>query len=402
LTVAFLAALALHLAVRWWLATRQIRFVDAHRDRVPEPFAARVPLAAHDKAADYTIARVRLGRLALGARALLLLGWTLGGGIEALDRAVHGVAFLLAAVIINEALLLPFEVYATFGIEQRFGFNRTTPRLFVADLARGLALLLVLGGGVAAAMLWLMDTAPRNWFAWAWFGYVALSLLLAWAVPAFVAPLFNRFTPLADKELERRIRALLERTGFTYDGVFVMDGSRRSSHANAYFTGWGSKKRIVLYDTLCAMLEPDEIEAVLAHELGHFRLRHLWIRLGTSWIYAIAGLVALDLLLRFPAAFAALGVPGPSNEAALLAFLWVAPIVTFFGRPFGAMESRRHEFQADAFAAQHADVDALSRALVKLYEKNASTLTPDPLYAAVHASHPSVGQRVARLQASLG
>ena len=389
-----MAALVVAVALRLWLSARQVRHVRAHRDAVPDAFAGEVPLEAHRKAADYTIARQRLGRVALAARTLVLLAWTLGGGLALLDGAIDGVAFVLAALFINELALLPLALYATFGLEQRFGFNRTTPRLFLIDLGKETLLALLLG----APLIWgALAFMARGWWLPLWAAWVGVSLFFAWAYPAFLAPLFWKFTPLEDEELDARLRALLDRTGFQSGGIYVMDGSRRSARANAYFTGFGSRKRIVLFDTLRSILDPSQIEAVLAHELGHFKLRHVWARLGLGTLFGLAAVGALAYLAGRPWFFAGLGVPAPSLHAAIVLFLWVAPLFTFPLRPLLSAWSRRHEYQADAFAAAHTDGAAMAAALVKLYEHNAATLTPDPLHSAWHDSHPPAPLRVGRL-----
>jgi len=408
LTAAFLLVLAAGLGVRLWLSARQERCVRAHRAEVPAPFRGLVPEEAHAKAADYTIARVRFGRVAAVWHAALLVALTLGGGLALLDRAwnarglLAGTAFVLSAFAALELGSLPLRIWRTFRIEQRFGFNRTTPGLFLADLVREAALGVLLGGPLVLGALWLVRDGGPRWWLPAWAGWVGVSLLLTWAWPAVIAPLFNRFTPLRDEELERRIAALLERTGFTSRGVFVMDGSRRSSHANAYFTGLGHRKRIVLFDTLRTMLAPPELEAVLAHELGHYRLHHIPVRLAVGALTSLAGLALLAWLLGRPWFFAGLGVPHPSAHAGLVLFALVGPLFLFPLRPLLGWWSRRHEYQADAFAAEVSDGEALARALVRLYEHNASTLTPDPLHSAFFDSHPPAPLRLARLRARPG
>ena len=305
--------------------------------------------------------------------------------------------FLLSAVLIMALLELPLSAYHSFVLEQRFGFNRMTPRLFLADAVKSGLLLLLLGAPLAWIALWLMERAEDLWWLYLWGVWIAFSLLLSWAYPAFIAPLFNRFSPLQDETLRQRIDALLAKCGFTSKGVFVMDGSRRSAHGNAYFTGLGNHKRIVFFDTLIGALAPDEIEAVLAHELGHFRLRHVSKRILALALSSLAGFALLGWLIDKPWFYAGLGVPRPSYHAALTLFMLVAPVFGFFLRPVAAYVSRRHEFQADAYAARHSDPAALSRALVKLYEENATTLTPDPVYSAFYDSHPPAPVRVARL-----
>jgi STE24 endopeptidase len=303
-----------------------------------------------------------------------------------------------SVVVLTGIIGLPFSVWRTFRLEQRFGFNRTTPALFVIDLLKGIALTVVLGGPVLILTLVLMERAGRWWWLWTWGGWMLLMLLMTWAWPAFIAPLFNRFSPLADEALRARIEALLQRCGFTSRGVFVVDNSRRSTHGNAYFTGIGRHKRIVFFDTLITSLAPPELEAVLAHELGHFRLRHIRQRLVVSLVSALAALALLGWLAAEPAFYSALGVPRPSTHAALLLFVLAAPAFTFFITPLSALWSRKHELEADTFAASHAGAGDLATALVKLYRDNASTLTPDPVYAAFYYSHPPALTRIARLR----
>ncbi|MGE0371786.1 MAG: M48 family metallopeptidase [Gammaproteobacteria bacterium] len=416
-TLAFLTALALASAVEWWLDGRQLRSVRTHRGSVPEPFAGRISLANHQKAADYTVARIGAARVALAYNALLLLGWTLGGGLDLIDLAWRGLDLpplaagagaVASTLLINALLHLPFAIYHTFVIEQRFGFNRITPALFISDLLKGLLLGALIGVPLILAALWLMAPAPQAaaggqadpaWWLYVWTGWLAFSLLMSWIYPLVIAPLFNRFTPLADAELERRIGALLERTGFASRGVFVMDGSRRSAHGNAYFTGFGRGKRIVFFDTLMKSLHPAEIEAVLAHELGHFKRRHVTKRIALAAVGGLGAVLILDWLLHQPGFYAGLGLEHVSNHGALLLFLFVAPVFGTFLSPLTGMLSRRHEYEADAFAAREADAGDLISALVKLYQDNASTLTPDPYYSAFHYSHPPAGARIAHLAA---
>ncbi|MCC6208070.1 MAG: M48 family metallopeptidase [Gammaproteobacteria bacterium] len=413
----FLAALTLAAAVEWWLNGRQLRSVRAHRDRVPDPFATRISLASHRKAADYTSARLRTGHVALAYNTVLLLAWTLGGGLNLIDVAwrefeipplVAGACAIASALLINSLLQLPFAIYHTFIIEQRFGFNRMTPALFAADLLKGLLLAAIIGIPLIFAALWLMAPSSSDgqtdplWWLYAWSGWLAFALLMSWLYPLVIAPLFNRFSPLSNADIERRIGALLERTGFTSRGVFVMDGSRRSAHGNAYFTGFGRGKRIVFFDTLMELLGPDEIEAVLAHELGHFKRRHVAKRIALASLGGLAAALILDWLLRQPGFYAGLGLEHASNHGALLLFMFVAPVFGTFLNPLTATLSRRHEYEADAFAAREANADHLISALIKLYEDNAATLTPDPCYSAFHYSHPPASARIARLAALAG
>ena len=403
----FMTVVGLATLVRLWLAHRQIAAVGAHRDRVPAAFAASISLADHRKAADYTVATIKFGRAAAVLEALVTLCLSVGGGIGAIDlvwqhsgwpEPWRGAMVVLSVVCLTALIDLPLAIYRTFRIEARFGFNRTTPRLFVADLARNCLLAVVLGGPVVLGALALMDRAGPLWWLWAWAGWLALMLLMSWAWPAFIAPLFNKFSPLSDPQLEARIGSLLQRCGFASKGVFVVDGSRRSAHANAYFTGLGRHKRIVFFDTLLERLTPAEIEAVLAHELGHFKLRHVRQRLLVMVASTFGALALLGWLAAEPAFYAVFGVPAPSSHAALVLFMFVAPAFAFFATPLGSLSSRRHEFQADAFASRHASADDLASALVKLFRDNATTLTPDPLYCAFYYSHPPATERIARLR----
>jgi STE24 endopeptidase len=407
LTVVFLVFLLAMVALRLWLAARQLRSVAAHAHAVPAPFATAVTGDEHRRAAAYTRDRVQLGRIQLLVETALLVALTIGGGFAALDALAgrlalaplwHGVATLLALALVLGLASLPFSLYATFVVEARYGFNRTTARLFLADLARSLLLGLALGVPVIALVLTLMARAGRGWWLYAWLVWSGFSLGLSFAWPRFIAPLFNHFHRLPDGELQSRLARLIARCGFTSDGLFVMDGSRRSSHGNAYFTGLGRHKRIVLFDTLLERLQVDETEAVLAHELGHFRLHHVRLRLllglGTSLLF----FALLGRLAEAPWFYSDLGVPQPSLQAALALFVLVVPVFTFPLAPLAAAWSRAHEFAADRYAAVHADGRALARALVKLYRDNASTLTPDPLYSAWHDSHPNALARIAALE----
>jgi STE24 endopeptidase len=410
ITLIFLAGLLASLGLQLWLDWRQIRHVRQHRDAVPEPFREQIPLSAHQKAADYTVARTRLGMLELLWSSLLILGWTLGGGLQWLDelwRGQHwsplttGTAVILSVLLISSLLDLPFALYRTFVIEQRFGFNRMTPALFVSDLLKQFLLTLLLGVPLVALVLWLMQTAGTQWWLYVWAVWMGFSLLMMWAWPAFIAPLFNKFVPLDDAALRERIERLLERCGFKSNGVFVMDGSRRSSHGNAYFSGLGTNKRIVFFDTLLKSLDADEVEAVLAHELGHFKRRHVQKRIASMALFSLLGLGLLAWLMQLPEFYTGLGVSTPSTYMALLLFMLIAPVFGVFLQPLFAWLSRKHEFEADDYAARQSDAGQLEQALVKLYEENASTLTPDPLYSAFHDSHPPAPVRIAHLSRKL-
>jgi STE24 endopeptidase len=407
LTLIFLLAVLAGTATRLWLANRQIAAVIRHRTRVPEPFADTIAPEDHHKAADYAVARTRLGRIDTVLDALVLLALTLGGGIEAIDRLCklafsaepwHGVLVILSVMLVVGLIGLPLSLWSTFRLEARFGFNRTTLALFCMDRLKGLVLGLLIGGPLLLAALELMRHAGALWWLYVWALWLSVSLVLTWAYPAFIAPLFNRFSPLADAALRTRIETLLTRCGFASRGVFVIDGSRRSAHGNAYFTGVGRNKRIVFFDTLISTLEPGEIEAVLAHELGHFKLHHIRRRLIVSSVVALAGLALLGWLAAHPWFYAQLGLSGASDYGALLLFMFVAPAFTFFVTPLTASWSRRDEFAADEFAAQHTPAGTLMAALVKLYRDNATTLTPDALHSRFYDSHPPALARIARLR----
>jgi STE24 endopeptidase len=404
---AFVVALLVGTGLRLWLTSRQLAAVSSHRNRVPDAFADRISLADHQKAADYTIATVRFGRKSVVVDALVTLALTVGGVIGAIDLLWQhntgstlwsGALVILSVVILTGLIDLPFSLWRTFRIEARFGFNRITPALFVADLAKSCLLGLLIGGPVVLAALALMDRAGPYWWLYAWVGWMALMLLMTWAWPAFIAPWFNKFTPLQDEELKARIEALLQRCGFESEGVFVVDGSRRSAHGNAYFTGLGRHKRIVFFDTLLARLSHSEVEAVLAHELGHFKLKHVRKRLLVTMAGSLGALALLGWLTAQAPFYTAFGVQIPSSHAALLLFMFVMPAFGFFATPLGSLWSRRHEFEADAFAAQHASASDLATALVKLYRDNATTLTPDSLYSAFYYSHPPATERIAQLR----
>ena len=408
-TLVFLAALAAMVGTRLWLARRQAAHVAAHRDRVPGEFAESISLGSHQKAADYTVARTRLGMIETVVGALLLLAFTLGGGLQWLwglaahlsapGSIVHGIAFLAGVAVVGGIVDLPFTLYGTFVIEARFGFNRMTLALFIADMAKQAVVAALLGVPLIAAVLWLMDRMGSLWWLYVWMTWVGFNLLVLVLYPTVIAPLFNRFSPLQDESLRGRIEALLAKCGFRAKGLFVMDGSRRSSHGNAYFTGLGSSKRIVFFDTLLNRLQPAEVEAVLAHELGHFRRRHVLKRIVWLFAASLGFLAALGYLIDEPWFYASLGVTSTGTAMALALFFIVVPVFTFLLHPLGSLYSRKHEYEADAYAAEHASAADLIRALVKLYQDNASTLTPDPLHSAFYDSHPPASLRVARLQA---
>jgi STE24 endopeptidase len=407
----FVAALAFSLALRLWLAFRHIVYVKAHRDAVPPAFADRIGLPAHRKAADYTVARMHLGVAETLTETALLLAFTLGGGLAALvaftdvlpfGGLIRDLILIVAVAVISGLVSLPFSYRQTFGIEVRFGFNRTTRKLWFADLAKGVAIGAALGLPLAALVMWLMRAAGPLWWLWAWAAWIAFQFLLLALYPTVIAPLFNKFSPLPEGAARDAIESLLARCDFANRGLFVMDGSRRSSHGNAFFTGFGRAKRIVFFDTLLERLAPDEVEAVLAHELGHFKLKHVLKRMLWMAASSLAFLALLAWLAASPWFYEGLGVPPAMDRpgVALILFFLALPVFTFILAPLSSLYSRRHEFEADAFAAKHASATSLVRALTKLYEDNAATLTPDPLYSAFHDSHPPAAVRIARLEAA--
>jgi STE24 endopeptidase len=418
LTIVFAAALVASLVVKFWLATRQMRHVAAHRNTVPAPFAATIPLAAHQKAADYTLAKGRFGLLTTAFGTAVLLGWTLLGGLDLLNTALretleprlggmaYQLALLAAFALVGGLLDLPFELYSTFRIEQRFGFNRMTWKLYVIDLLKGVAVGTLIGLPIAALILWIMGATGALWWLWAWGAWMGFNLLMLVLYPTVIAPLFNKFEPLADESLKARVQALMARCGFAAKGLFVMDGSKRSAHANAYFTGFGAAKRVVFFDTLLNKLSPGEVEAVLAHELGHFKHRHVTQRIVAMFALSLLGFALLGWLSTQAWFYAGLGVrpsvTAPNDALALLLFLMVTPVFAYFVSPLFALLSRRHEFQADAYACRQASGADLAAALLKLHEDNASTLTPDPVYVRFYYSHPPASERLAALQAQPG
>ena len=413
LTLVFGTALLGSLVLRFWLATRQMRHVARHRDAVPASFAATITLAAHQRAADYTLAKGRLGVLSTAFGAAVLLGWTLLGGIDMLSGALRGtvlarfggmayqLALLACFAAIGGLLDLPFSLYGTFRIEQRFGFNRMTWKLYLADMAKEVAVGVLIGLPIAALMLWIMAAAGALWWLWAWSAWMAFNVLLLVLYPTVIAPLFNTFVPLADESLRARVQALMARCGFAAKGLFVMDGSRRSAHANAYFTGFGAAKRVVFFDTLLNKLTPGEVEAVLAHELGHYKHRHVLKRVGAMFAISLAGFALLGWLSTKAWFYLGLGVrpalDAPNDAVALLMFLLVVPVFGCYVSPLFAWLSRRHEFEADDYACAQSSAQDLAAALLKLHEDNAATLTPDPLYVRFYYSHPPAPERLAAL-----
>ena len=407
-TAAFLCALALATATRLWLAQRQIAHVMRNRGTVPGSFSETITLPAHQKAADYSIAKSRLGIADILLGAAVLLGLTLGGGLQWIARAWaglldpagywHGVALVMSVIVLLSVLDLPLTLYRTFVVEAKFGFNRMTLALFLADLAKQALLGFALGAPLLLVVLWLMARMGELWWLYVWLAWMGFNLLVLMIYPTFIAPIFNKFTPLSDPSLAARIETLLSRCGFKSQGLFVMDGSKRSSHGNAYFSGFGAAKRIVLFDTLLTRLAPSEIEAVLAHELGHFKRHHVWKRVAVLFAMSLAMLWVLGRLIGEEWFYRGLNVQMQGTAVALLLFFLVVPVFTFFLQPLTSLYSRRHEFEADAYAALHASPGELVRALVKLYQDNAATLTPDPLHSAFYDSHPPAATRIARLQ----
>jgi STE24 endopeptidase len=416
LTLSFAAVLICSLLVKFWLATRQSRHVAAHRTAVPLAFAQTITLASHQKAADYTLAKGRFAVLSAAFAAVVLLGWTLLGGLDALNLLArdavqprfgdmaYQLALLAAFSLVSAVFDLPFELYSTFRIEQRFGFNRMTWKMYFGDMLKTAAVGVLIGLPIAALILWIMGHTGGLWWLWAWGAWIGFNLLILVLYPTVIAPLFNKFEPLADESLKARVQALMTRCGFAAKGLFVMDGSKRSAHANAYFTGFGAAKRVVFFDTLLNKLTPGEVEAVLAHELGHFKHRHVIKRIVSMFALSLLGFALLGWLSGQAWFYSGLGVQpsmtAPNDALALLLFLLVVPVFTFFVSPLFARFSRRHEFEADAYACAQANGRDLAAALLKLNADNAATLTPDPLYVRFYYSHPPAGERLAALPAS--
>jgi STE24 endopeptidase len=409
-TTLFLAALTLTFLAQIWLATRHIHHVLAHRHRVPDDFSSRITLESHQKAADYTCAKTRLGYISITLDTLLLLALTLGGGLNALadfwsnwfsDPLIHGMALIVSAVLLMSVAGIPVSYYRTFVIENKFGFNKMSPRMFFLDLIKRTILGGLLGVPLLLGILWLMQKMGPSWWFYAWLAWMGFNLVVLAIFPTWIAPLFNKFTPLEDAPLKARIEQLMRRCGFKSSGLFVMDGSRRSNHGNAYFTGFGKTKRIVFFDTLLSRLDTPEIEAVLAHELGHFKRRHVIKRIVWTFAMSLIFLWGLGYLMQQDWFYEGLGVSlshMPSSAMALLLFFLVMPTITFLFQPVASLYSRKHEFEADEYAAGNASATDLIRALIKLYQDNAATLTPDPLHSAFYDSHPPAAMRIARLQ----
>ena len=404
--VLFIVFFSISLIIRFWLSQRHIAHIQAHRAAVPEAFEEKISLEEHQKAADYTSTKVRFGRLPLIYDSSILLLWLFGGGLELLDQNVRalqldpiytGMIVILSMMLISSLLDLPFSLYSTFVIEERFGFNRTTMKIFIGDLFKGALLALIIGMPLIWVVLWLMEKAGENWWLYTWVVWTAFSLFIAWAYPTWIAPIFNKFTPLEEGETLNRITNLLNRCGFNSKGIFVIDGSKRSSHGNAYFSGFGKNKRIVFFDTLLNSLDDDELEAVLAHELGHFKRKHIIKGMALTIGFTLLGLWILAWLMQNDWFYNALGISTSSTYMALLLFTIVMPVFTFLLSPLLSMLSRKNEFEADEFAAQQSEAKNLIRALVNLYKENANTLTPDPLYSAFYDSHPPAPVRIAHL-----
>ncbi|MFT0850937.1 M48 family metallopeptidase [Achromobacter sp. F4_2707] len=410
-TLLFVAFLLIDVLLRLWLASRQVRHVRLHRDHIPDAFRERISLYSHQRAADYTVAKMRVLMVERLVEVVVLLGFTLLGGLQFIDsllgRLIDGdmlrqLALLSVVFAIMGVIGLPFAFYNKFRLEQRFGFNRMTPRLFILDSLKTLLLSLLFGLPLAAAVLWVMGNTGTAWAWWAWGIWVVFNFLLIWLFPTVIAPMFNKFTPLDNPDISDRIERLMERGGFSVDGLFVMDGSKRSAHGNAYFTGFGKSRRIVFFDTLLSRLNADEIEAVLAHELGHFKHRHIIRRMVLSFGFALVFFLVLAWLSTQVWFYEGLGVTpqlGRANDAlALVLFFLAMPVFTFWLTPLTAWLSRRDEYQADRYAAGQSSRQALVSALVKLYDDNAATLTPDPLHSAFYDSHPPATQRIEHLQ----
>ena len=412
-TLLFSAALVLGLLLKLYLSSRQIRHVARHRDTVPPAFAATISLASHQKAADYTLTKARFGLLELAFGSAVLLGWTLLGGLDSLNQALANsalaqwgplatqMALVAGFGLISGALDLPFTLYSTFRIEERFGFNKMSLQLWLADLFKSTLVGMVIGLPIVALILWLMDSAGPLWWLWAWAAWMGFNLLVLVLYPTVIAPMFNKFKPLEDESLKARVTALMQRCGFAAKGLYVMDGSKRSAHANAYFTGFGAAKRVVFYDTLLKQLSPAEVDAVLAHELGHFKHKHIIQRIVMLFAMSLAGFALIGYLSQQIWFYTGLGVRpnlgAPNDALALLLFMLAVPLFSFFISPLMAQLSRQHEFQADAYAALQTDGRDLASALLKLYQDNASTLTPDPVFVKFYYSHPPASERLARM-----
>jgi STE24 endopeptidase len=409
LTITFITLLVATTLVRIWLGNRHIAHVQSHRNQVPNAFSENIALEAHQKAADYTTDKTKLALLEASMQAILLAVLTIGGGLQWIDEVwrnliidheiARGALVIVSAMLVSSVIDLPFEYYKTFVVDEKFGFNKMTPAMFFSDLIKQSVVGIILGAPILFAALWLMQGAGQYWWLYLWVIWSVFNLLMLAIYPTFIAPFFNKFTPLEDQNLKQRIETLLTKCGFKSQGLFVMDGSARSSHGNAYFTGFGASKRVVFFDTLLDRLNPDEIEAVLAHELGHFKHHHVIKRIAMMFFVSFLGLALLGWLMNQPWFYSGLGVSQMSNYMALVLFLLVSPVFLFILRPIMASYSRKNEFEADSYAAKHADAKYLIEALVKLYRDNASTLTPDPLHSAFYDSHPPASIRISKLAA---
>ena len=409
LTITFITLLVATTLVRIWLGRRHIAHVQSHRNQVPQAFSENIALEAHQKAADYTAAKTKLALIEASVQAVLLAVLTVGGGLQWIDDAwrniiveheiARGALVIVSAMLVSSLIDLPFDYYETFVVDEKFGFNKMTPSMFFSDLIKQSIVGIILGAPILFAALWLMEGAGEYWWFYLWVIWSVFNLLMLAIYPTFIAPFFNKFTPLEDQSLKQRIESLLTKCGFKSQGLFVMDGSARSSHGNAYFTGFGASKRVVFFDTLLDRLNPDEIEAVLAHELGHFKHHHVIKRIAMMFFVSFLGLALLGWLMNQPWFYAGLGVSEMSNYMALVLFLLVSPVFMFVLRPMMASYSRKNEFEADSYAAKHANAKYLIEALVKLYRDNASTLTPDPLHSAFYDSHPPASIRISKLAA---
>jgi STE24 endopeptidase len=404
----FITALLLTTLAKLWLARRHLAHIAAHRAAVPEAFRENIQLADHQKAADYTTAKTSFDMLGVLFDAILLLGFTLAGGIQFIaDLSTHwfgtpfmqGMSTLVAVLVLYSLLEIPFNLYRTFVIEARFGFNKMTFALYLIDALKGLLIGAVLGLPLLFGVLWLMERMGSYWWLYVWLVWMAFNLLVLFIYPSFIAPIFNKFTPLQDEAMKARIEALLKKCGFAASGLFVMDGSKRTAHGNAYFTGFGKTKRIVFFDTLLQRLSGDEVEAVLAHELGHFKRRHVLKRIVATFAMSLGFLWLLGVLMQTSWFYQGLGVSTSSTALALLLFFMILPIFSFLLHPLMSAYSRKHEFEADAYAAKQTAATDMVSALVKLYQDNAATLTPDPLYSKFYDSHPPAAVRIAHLQA---
>ncbi len=409
LTITFISLLIATTFVRIWLGRRHIAHVQSHRNQVPQAFSENIALEAHQKAADYSADKTKLALLEATVQAVLLAALTIGGGLQWIDDAwrnlildheiARGALVIVSAMLVSSMIDLPFEYYKTFVVDEKFGFNKMTPAMFFSDLLKQSVVGIILGAPILFAALWLMQGAGQYWWLYLWIIWSAFNLIMLAVYPTFIAPFFNKFTPLEDQALKQRIESLLTKCGFKSQGLFVMDGSARSSHGNAYFTGFGASKRVVFFDTLLDRLNADEIEAVLAHELGHFKHHHVIKRIAMMFFVSFLGLALLGWLMNQDWFYMGLGVSEASNHMALVLFLLVSPVFLFILRPIMASYSRKNEFEADSYAAQHANAKYLIEALVKLYRDNASTLTPDPLHSAFYDSHPPASIRISKLAA---